>query len=290
MNPSAPVFVLCSPRCGSTLLRVMLAGNQHLFAPPELHLMQYEDLAARNHQMEGGKFLAIGLVKAVAGLKNLSMKKAQAMVNGWADEGKTSAEVYALLLADAAPRLLVDKTPTYSEHLATLNRIGENFPDARFIHLIRHPYAVMDSIMRLNKKPLVRQFVFRDEIHGQQHAEQVWYQANLNCVRFLGELPAERHISMRYEDMVTDPEASMRRLCSFLNVAYEDAMTQPYEGDRMTSGIAIGDVNFHNHKTIDAGLADAWRDQIPAQPLTEPAQQLAAAFGYTCPEPQAITV
>ncbi|CAM2005990.1 sulfotransferase family protein [Acanthopleuribacter pedis] len=290
MDSSTPVFVLCSPRCGSTLLRVMLAGNRFLFAPPELHLMQYDNLAERDQQMDAGKFMAVGLVKALAGLDDITMKAAQKQVRAWCDQGLSSGEVYAQLIQRCAPRVLVDKTPTYSEEPATLERIYTLFPNAKFIHLIRHPYAVMDSVMRLNQKPLVRQFVFRDEIHGQQHAEQVWRQANQNCVRFLGALPAEQHLSLRYEDLVRDPENSMGRVCTFLDVPYEEAMVHPYQGDRMTAGIAIGDVNFHNHKTIDAGLADIWQERVPNQPISSESQQLAAAFGYRCPQPDAALV
>src|SRR5690606_29517854 len=43
---AGPVFILCSPRSGSTLLRVMLAGHPDLFAPPELHLLHHRSMRA----------------------------------------------------------------------------------------------------------------------------------------------------------------------------------------------------------------------------------------------------
>ncbi len=39
-NPSM-LFLLSSPRSGSTLLRAMLAGHPALFSPPELHLLTF---------------------------------------------------------------------------------------------------------------------------------------------------------------------------------------------------------------------------------------------------------
>src|SRR5205823_4379308 len=48
-----PVFVLSSPRSGSTLLRVMLAGHRDLFSPPELHLLPYDDLRAWHEGLAG---------------------------------------------------------------------------------------------------------------------------------------------------------------------------------------------------------------------------------------------
>lgn len=38
-NPNPIAFILSSPRSGSTLLRVMLAGHPGLYSPPELHLL-----------------------------------------------------------------------------------------------------------------------------------------------------------------------------------------------------------------------------------------------------------
>lgn len=51
-NPRA-VFVLSPPRCGSTLLRVMLAGHPGLFAPPELELLNFDSLGARREYCAG---------------------------------------------------------------------------------------------------------------------------------------------------------------------------------------------------------------------------------------------
>ncbi|OQW93758.1 MAG: hypothetical protein BWK79_09495, partial [Beggiatoa sp. IS2] len=51
-NPPA-VFILSSPRSGSTLLRVMLAGHSQLFAPPELHLLTFNTLAERQSAFSG---------------------------------------------------------------------------------------------------------------------------------------------------------------------------------------------------------------------------------------------
>src|SRR5438874_2417 len=39
-------FLLSSPRSGSTLLRVMLAGHPALFVPPELHLLPFSSMGA----------------------------------------------------------------------------------------------------------------------------------------------------------------------------------------------------------------------------------------------------
>ena len=44
--------IAAKPRTGSTLLRVMLAGHPHLFAPPELNLLPFESMGRRGRQID----------------------------------------------------------------------------------------------------------------------------------------------------------------------------------------------------------------------------------------------
>ena len=278
-----PVFVLCSPRCGSTLLRVMLAGHPSLFAPPELRLLPYQTMAERANTQGMSEFMGLGLVKALTVLRDTSMKTAQSELRTWEREDRAIPDAYRALMTAAAPRLLVDKTPTYAEHLEHLARAGAWFPEARFIHLIRHPLAVMDSIMRLNRKPMVRDFVFRGEVDSWRAAETIWVRHNRNTAHFLATVAPDRQTTIRYEDLVTRPEAMMRRVCGMLGSNFDRRMLEPYQPGRMTEGIAIGDVNFRNHKGVDPALAEAWRGVRLPHPLSDEAQALAAEYDYPVP-------
>ena len=74
-------FILSSPRSGSTLLRVMLAGHPNLSSPPELHLLPFETMVEREQELgvsqlgEGLKraFMALQGVDAAASQKLMSM-------------------------------------------------------------------------------------------------------------------------------------------------------------------------------------------------------------------------
>jgi len=54
------VFLLSSPRSGSTLLRVMMAGHPGLFCPPELHLLPFGTMAERRAAL-ASSYLGEGL-------------------------------------------------------------------------------------------------------------------------------------------------------------------------------------------------------------------------------------
>ncbi|MGL5074682.1 MAG: SDR family NAD(P)-dependent oxidoreductase, partial [Waterburya sp.] len=56
-------FILSSPRSGSTLLRVMLAGHPSLSSPPELHLLPFDTMVEREAEL-GVSQLGEGLKRA----------------------------------------------------------------------------------------------------------------------------------------------------------------------------------------------------------------------------------
>jgi pimeloyl-ACP methyl ester carboxylesterase/acyl carrier protein len=283
------VFLLSAPRSGSTLLRVMLAGHPDLFCPPELHLLPFNTLEAQGAAL-GYSYLQEGLQRAVMELLQVNADQAEALLSEWRQHQTTVPAVYDKLQQMAGGRLLVDKSPTYSLSLETLERAEQIFEGAKYIHLVRHPYAVMDSFVH---NRMYKIFDLEPE-HPYRLAEQVWQACNQNIRTFGSTLDADRHYTLRYEDLVVDPEPSMRELCAFLGLPFDPAVLTPYEGRRMTDGVnaqsmAVDDPNFRQHSRIEAHLAEIWQGiQLPHR-LSGPSQALAAEFGYPLPQEQQVT-
>ena len=69
-------------RSGSTLLRIMLAGNPRLFAPPELQLLCFEDLAERKAAFVGyDKYLQEGATRAIMEIRQCDAAEAEAIMD-----------------------------------------------------------------------------------------------------------------------------------------------------------------------------------------------------------------
>ncbi|HEY9878165.1 MAG TPA: alpha/beta fold hydrolase, partial [Leptolyngbyaceae cyanobacterium] len=282
------VFLLSSPRSGSTLLRVMLAGHPGLFCPPELHLLPFDTLVER-HAALGGSYLEEGLQRALMELMQLDADAVQTLVTDWMEQNASVQTVYDKLQQLAQNRLLVDKSPTYSLSLTALQRAELLFENAKFIHLVRHPYAVIDSFV---KNRMHKIFNLEPE-NPYQLAEQVWDVSNRNIQTFLQQVDPQRQHVLRYEDLVTDPESAMRHLCSFLELPFDPAVLTPYEGKRMTDGVransmAVDDPNFRQRRRIESNLAEAWREVDLPLALTQPTQNLAANFEYELPKETAL--
>src|SRR4051812_33725062 len=117
----APVFVICTLRSGSTLLRVLLDSHSAIRSPHELHL-RYVSVHFDQKWSE----------RSMAEL-GLDTKGAEYLL--W-------DRLLHRELAASGKRIIADKTPN---NVFIVDRLRESWPDARFIFLLRHPAAIARS-------------------------------------------------------------------------------------------------------------------------------------------------
>jgi acyl transferase domain-containing protein/aryl carrier-like protein len=269
-------LILSSARSGSTLLRVMLAGHPALFCPPELHLLMYRSLREREAGLPSPHF-GKGLQRALMDLEGLDAPSADARVAALLDADLSVQDTYRLLQDLARPRLVVDKSPSYAERIATMERALTTFAEARLVVLVRHPYAVIESYVRNRIGSVAR----AQEQDPEAQAERHWVLCNRNILTFLARTghPAHR---VRFEDLVADPDRSMRAVCAALGVDRRPEVLVPYDGGaRMIDG--VGDPNLHEHDRIEPELGDAWRRIRLRNKLGPEARALAEELGYELP-------
>ncbi len=233
---SAPGFIFSSVRSGSTLLRMILNSHSQIYAPHELHLAHVKV-----------SFEIPAAEKAMAALD--------------LDEGELTAMMWDRLLTTALRRsgkaVLVEKTPNLVFHW---DRVARTWPDARFIYLLRHPASILDSWQRAR-------------------TAQTGEQAVASVARYLRKLREARAavpgITVRYEDLTTDPAREARRLCAFLGVDFEPAMVEYGNADHGPLVAGLGDWQ----EKIRSGSVQSARP-VPAVELPEPLRALATDLGY----------
>ena len=277
-------FILSSPRSGSTLLRVMLAGHPKLSSPPELHLLPFDDLQQREAEL-GVSQLGEGLKRALMALKGIDAAQSQTLVDELIQANYSVQQVYQMLQQLAGDKLLIDKSPTYASNRETLEKAETIFNGAKYIHLVRHPYGVVESFARMRMNKLVGS----GSEDPYQLGELIWRDSNQNAIAFAQDIDPERYHLVYYEELVSQPKAVMEGICQFLRVPYDDAVLTPYKGDRMTDGVSntamsIGDPNFLARQQIEANLGSKWREiKLPAL-LSTYTQQLAKQLNYELPQ------
>jgi hypothetical protein len=114
-----------------------------------------------------------------------------------------------------------DKSPTYTLHL---DFIDELFPSAQYIHLLRDGHDVVASYRE--------RWGYRA---GLRAANSVWV-AYVRAAQALGSrLPAGRFHELRYEALVSDPEATTRALFAFLGEAWDPVVLRYEEKEHRTT-------------------------------------------------------
>ncbi len=283
------VFVLTSPRSGSTLLRIILAGHPGLFAPPELHLLDYVDLGQRKAALNNplNEHLLTGSLRALMQLTPCSQEEAAATMGRYEEQKLSTYDFYFLLHRLLGDRLLVEKSPIYCLYPWVLQRAEHEFDQPRYIHLVRHPQGMIRSFEDAKIDALIP-FMRESGYSRRQLAELTWLVSHQNASTFLQTVPAERQILVRFEDVVRESERTGRRLCDFLDVPYVPEMLDPYleKERRMTDGLKVasqysGDLKFHLHGRIEPTAADRWKQYTSEGTLSQMTYRLAESLGYS---------
>ncbi|WP_196161691.1 type I polyketide synthase [Reinekea sp. G2M2-21] len=268
-------FILSSVRSGSTLLRVMLAGHKDLFCPPELHLLEYPDLNSRL-KSETSPDRDQGLIRAYSELFDIKITEAKGIINEYYAGGAETKKLLSDLAikSEQKGKLLIDKSPGNANKLETLEKAERDFDCPKYVFLVRHPYAVIESVVRNRFNSLL-------EVKGidpVSFGEFLWHRTNSNILEFLKGVDSNRYMMVRYEELVSDPEKVMSSVCKFLDIPFSDDVLTPYSGSRMRDG--LGDPNLLNHVKIEKDLSDAWKSVNLPRKLNASARELAEKLGY----------
>ncbi len=287
-NPPA-IFIFSPPRSGSTLLRVILAGHSHLFAPPALELLSFNTLADRKENLSGRNSLFLeGTLRAIMQIKGCSVKQAQQIMKVYEDQNLFTSQFYRLMQEWIKEKTLVDKSTTYALDLETLKRAEMYFEKPRYIHLLRHPYGMINSFEKARLEQVI--FRYNHTFTRRELAELIWLISHQNIIEFLKQIPLERQYAIIFEDLVEHPQNTVKDICQFLDLSFEPDMLQPYKEQRtrMTDGLhqestMIGDPRFHEHRAIEASIANQWEKDITGDFLGDITWQLANLLGYERP-------
>jgi len=283
---SRAIFILSPPRSGTTLLRVMLAGHPQLFSTTELQLLGFNTLQERRRAFSGKYSLWLeGTLRALMDLKQIDADGAKALMQQYENENLSTREFYALLQQWIAPRTLVDKSPSYVFDLETLKKAERDFDGALYVHLVRHPYAMVRSFEKLHMDQAL--YLHEHGFSARELGELLWIISHQNTVEFLKSVPRERQFRMRFEDLTASPREALQSMCGALGVEFHEEMAQPYKdtGRKMTDGLyaqstPMGDENFLKHGEIKRSVAEQWRDVLRDDFLSEITWELAQSLGY----------
>ncbi len=113
-------------------------------------------------------------------------------------------------------RLIVDKNPLYSPFTSDLIEV---FPNAKFIHLIRD---YRDNINSSRKTFKLKNIIV---------LAHKWKRYNKTVDKQKEKYPTQFY-TIRYEDLVTEPKKHIPEICAFLNISFDQQMSEFYNTTR----------------------------------------------------------
>jgi len=218
------VNVCCSGSSGSTLLGYLLDGHPSIYSGPELNLFTKLALYERYDLV---KFCSTFLCKY--GLESYPFSETKPFFDnldrygisqekawGWVNSSKNLKELsecfQQFILEKSNKKIWVEKTPRNARVIKTYM---DTFPEGKVIHIIRDPRDVILSLER-------RGFSFLKSC-------EIWLAA---VAAVDGVACNSNLLEIRYEDLVTDKLKTMRSVCDFLNIDFQEVY---FESDRFRS-------------------------------------------------------
>lgn len=239
-GPPDPVFIVGSPRSGTTLLDTLL------MALPELQVFEEQAM----------------LTTVTHEFPDLARETNPARVIA------ARERYYAIASELEGPltgRRLVDKMPLHMVQLPAIQRL---FPEAQVVLVERHPADAVLSCFMANFSPnfAMRSYTDLDE------AARTYAAIFANFEHATALLPLRLH-RVRYERMIGDLVGEMRQLLAFLDVEWRDAVL-----DNQASAARRGAVRTASYAQIGqplynraVGRWERYRKQLePVLPLLQP--------------------
>ncbi len=206
-----PLFIVGSPRSGTTVLARSLAEHSELWASGESHLYSHLFAAGLAERAFDGAMLPPG--PTLFRLESVSREEFLAYVG---------LGINALITSRSEGRRWIDHTPHYA---LIAGRLAEIFPGASFIHMLRDGREVVQSMLnfaRSRHSPAIARFAEQRIAWASdmRPACETWRDHVEAAMAFCDAHPS-RALVVRYEDLVAAPESTFRTIHAFLGLAEE---------------------------------------------------------------------
>ena len=205
-----PIFILCVPRSGSTLLQRLLASHADISTTSEPWVLIHQIYAMR----ESGIRAEYSHPTSARALEAFASEYLPGGVDGyWAAVRDFTLRLYEQ--AAQGKQFFLDKGPRNGFVADDILRI---FPGGRFIFLWRNPLAIASSATETFGAG-------KFNIRGAHRADL--YEGIPRLIDAY-EANSERVHALRYEDLVTTPDAEIRRALDYIGLPFDDSLTSRF--------------------------------------------------------------
>jgi hypothetical protein len=247
MRPFA--FIVGRGRSGTTLVRAQLDSHPEMAVVHETQFLVGLARSRRRYETPEGfateRFLTE--LSRDPSFFRLDMSRedvaeALSVGGGTASVADALRAIYGTYASRRGKKRYGDKTPGHVMHITMLASL---LPEARFLHVIRDGRDSTLSYLDASFGPT-----------SVAEAAVYWRRFVTNGRRAGRAIGTRRYREVRYESLVAEPEAELRKICSFLDLPYDDAMLRYPE----RAAELVGKIHHNLVRPPTQGMRDWRRD------------------------------
>jgi hypothetical protein len=243
---SEPVFIIGSPRSGTTILAWSLADHSALWTSGESYILfdffgdgRANRVYDKALNQSDGSWLKAQKVSRQEFLTSLGMG------------------INALFSSRSGGRRWIDHTPHYALMAGVL---ADMFPGARFLHILRDGRRVVNSMVHFQQPGETRKGRDTPWATDFRVACKTW-RSYVTAAEDFAQRSEGRCLTCRNEDLVANPEEGFQRILEFLQVPYEEGPAAYFESNRINSSFRP---NSRDRSWVKS-LSDPWSEWTPDQ-------------------------
>lgn len=213
-----PLFIVSSGRAGTTLLRSMLVAGGEIAIPPESHTLAFTALQFQAMQEQSWYNLVrlvISLFEGIASFQHwdIALNPVYVQARSLPEQERSLAKILDLVYLHYASvyfpqaRLWGDQSPFNTMRLPWIQAV---FPAGRYLHLLRDGRDVVASYKQKGDPLPWAVERWKTSVYAARKAEK--------------QLGPAGFLEVRYEDLVTAPEQTLKAICDFAEIAFQPQM------------------------------------------------------------------
>lgn len=216
-------FIVGTQRSGTTLLRLILNTHSQIAIPRESHfLMPFLRKKYLKRSISGSALRSFG--NFLSSKSDFQSTYVDGHYNDFFSqfshhEKLTLRElidrIFSAYCRSEGKSIWGNKTPSFFRKIDILQTL---FPDAKFIHIVRDGRDVFDSWRKMNP------------LNNNVAAVALDWRYKLSRIeKSFKNIPEENKITIRYEDLLENPEDTIKSVCSVIGIGYEKVMLDFYK-------------------------------------------------------------
>lgn len=251
-----PMLMLSAGRSGTTLLRSMLVASGKISIPPESFALPYAALQFQAMQEQNWYNLSRLIISLFESIHSFSywemdMQPVYEKVRVLPEKERSLARLLDILFMHYATekfptaQLWGDQSPENVKRLAWLFDV---FPKGKYVHVLRDGRDVVAS--------------WRERGESLDSAIKRWRVAVEKATWLKAKVSSEHYLELRYEDLVSHPEASLQNLCTYLNINYDEDMLNYWQKDTTVEHRFWGNAHRNLVKPVFSNSVGSWRKRL----------------------------